>query len=94
LAHESSGLRSFPSTPAPAIWVVGVTSDRDEGLDGSDPQALQAIASAAIIDAGATHLRTPPFSTRSTLTFGQLAEANPTSARQLRQFVGPGPPRA
>ena len=27
-AHDSSGRRSFPSTPAPAIWVVGVTSDR------------------------------------------------------------------
>ena len=31
-AHASSGLRSFPSTPAPAIWVVGVTSDRDAAV--------------------------------------------------------------
>src|SRR5262249_54668536 len=31
-AHDSSGLRSFPSTPAPAIWVVGVTSDWVDAL--------------------------------------------------------------
>ncbi|AGL28493.1 hypothetical protein J113_21215 [Mycobacterium tuberculosis CAS/NITR204] len=28
-AHDSSGFLSFPSTPAPAIWVVGVIIDCD-----------------------------------------------------------------
>src|ERR1700727_1599936 len=86
-AHDSSGLRSFPSTPAPAIWVVGVTSDRVDGPvdpDGPDPQPLHVTTAAAATVATATRRplmgpltglrvgRLPPDCTRSTLTSGQL----------------------
>jgi hypothetical protein len=49
-------LRSLPSTPAPAIWVVGVTSDRDEGPcepDCPDPQPLHVRTAAVAIAATA-----------------------------------------
>src|SRR5262245_41245890 len=88
-AHDSSGLRSLPSTPAPAIWVVGVTSDRVEGPlepDGPDPQPLHVRTAAAAIAAavirhpwtGLRVSRLPPVCTRPTLTSGQLGTGLPT----------------
>jgi hypothetical protein len=99
-AQDSSGARSFPSTPAPAIWVVGVISDRVDalGLD-PDPHALPATTTAAATvaaEAAAMIDRLPPNCTRSTLTSDQLAPVcrndPPTPLRHLRQFVGPDLP--
>src|SRR5689334_19416410 len=77
-AHESSGRRSFPSTPAPAIWVVGVTRDR-AGVwpaGAPDPQPLHATTTAAVTAVAAASragLMTPN-NTRQTLTFGQRGD--------------------
>src|SRR5690242_13655776 len=75
-AHDSSGWRSFPSTPAPAIWVVGVTSDRADGLEPDpEPQPPHATtsAAAAVTAAAAPGIdRLPPICTRSTLTSGDF----------------------
>src|SRR4051812_24624976 len=71
-AHDSSGFRSLPSTPAPAIWVVGVTIDRDDAAGGlSEPQAVQ-VRTVAATDTAARLSKRPPDRTRSTLTSGQL----------------------
>src|SRR5689334_19540458 len=81
-AHESSGRRSFPSTPAPAIWVVGVIRER-AGVwpaGSSDPQPLHARMTAAVTavaKAGRAGLVTPK-NTGQTLTSGQFGDAAPT----------------
>src|SRR5262245_52397799 len=92
-AHDSSGLRSLPSTRAPAISVVGVTSDRGDGPvepDCPDPQPLHTISAAAAIAETVIRRpltgpsmslrvgRLPPDCTRSTLTSGQLGTGLPT----------------
>src|SRR6202020_1924700 len=83
-AHDSSGLRSFPSTPAPAIWVVGVTSERADdplGPDGDDPQPLHVTTRTVAAAMAATNSRvgglrgsgSPLDRTDPTLSSGQLA---------------------
>src|SRR3954447_1762148 len=80
-AHDSSGLRSLPSTPAPAIWVVGVTIDRDDAAGGlSEPQAVQ-VRTVAATDTAARLSKRRPDRTRSTLTSGQLRPGDPLLAR-------------
>src|ERR1700733_10666366 len=87
-AHDSSGLRSFPSTPAPAIWVVGVTSDRADdplGPGCDDPQPLHVATTAAVTATAATNSRVgglrgsrlPPDRTAPTLTSDQLGTGPP-----------------
>src|ERR1700742_1013177 len=79
-AHDSSGRRSFPSTPAPAIWVVGVTSDRPDdpfGLGCPEPQPLHATATAAAATRPVKRGRLPPDRTPSTLTSGQFRTGEP-----------------
>src|SRR5271156_930000 len=105
-AHDSSGRRSFPSTPAPAIWVVGVITERvgDGALPpgGPDRHPLQVTTVMAATEAVAVMSsrvgRLPPNSTRLTLTSGQLAlvrvNDRQTRVSQLRQFVGPALPPA
>jgi hypothetical protein len=95
-AHDSSGRRSFPSTPAPAIWVVGVISDRVDAVGPDpDPQPLHVTATAAATEAAAAVIDCLP-NTSPTLTSGQLALVRrndpPATVGRLRQFVGPGLP--
>src|ERR1700712_5576775 len=92
-AHDSSGLRSLPSTPAPAIWVVGVTIDRGEAAGGlSEPQAVH-VRTVAATDAAARLSKGPPERTRSTLTSGQLrpgyARLAESDTTPLRGHFGP-----
>src|SRR3954463_11887499 len=90
-AHDSSGRRSFPNTPAPAIWVVGVGTDREDLGCLSDPQALHVTTAAAASAAAATDSRIPPRSTRSTVTSAQLGplcrNGLRTRRNQIRRFV-------
>ena len=72
--HDSSGRRSFPNTPAPAICVVGVISDRVDALlpeppDPHPPQTTVLIMAAANAAASTgPGRRIPPNCTRPTLT--------------------------
>src|ERR1700733_2606404 len=79
-AHDSSGRRWFPNTPAPAICVVLVIIDADGApLPPDDPEvqpphtAAEIAAAAAAASAG----RTPLTSTGPTLTSGQLKPTLP-----------------
>ena len=80
-AQDSSGWRSFPSTPAPAIWVVGVTRERVDGPvpDFPDPQPPHTTTTAAVT-AVATSTRAgriTPNCTGLTLTPGRLGAVFP-----------------
>ena len=85
-AQDSSGLRSLPSTPALAIFVVLVTTDCSPSAGGSsppsDPQPLTTVmASAAVIaaDDASMPARGPLISTSPTVTSGQLQAGQPAS---------------
>jgi hypothetical protein len=52
-AHDSSGRRWLPSTPAPAIWVVLVITDADDAPLLSDDPEVQPVPTAAEIAAAA-----------------------------------------
>jgi hypothetical protein len=62
----------LPSTPAPAIWVVGVTSDRVDALGADpDPQPPHVTTNAAAIETATAAIDCLP-STRPTLTSGDF----------------------
>ena len=79
-AHDSSGRRWLPSTPAPAIWVVLVMTEADGALFSPEDPEVQLVheeteitAAAAAASAGRVRLS----STGPTLTSGQLKPALP-----------------
>src|SRR3954452_5542365 len=84
-AHDSSGLRWLPSTPAPPILVVLVITDGcpavDGGLPPGDPQPLMTVMKTAVKMAVAEAIRptrgplisTPPTVTSGLFGVGQAA---------------------
>src|ERR1700761_8306904 len=65
-AHDSSGRRWLPSTPAPAIWVVLVITDADGAPllpDDPEVQPLHTAAEIAVAAAAASAGRIPLSST-------------------------------
>src|SRR5215210_1239315 len=76
-AHDSSGLRWLPSTPAPAILVVLVITDGcpavEGGLPPNEPQPLMAVMKTAVrmaVAEAARPTRGPLISTPPTVTSG------------------------
>src|SRR5690348_7840938 len=76
-AHDSSGLRWLPSTPALAILVVLVMTDCSPACDGAlwDPQPLASVTTAVstAAEAPTRPTRRPLISTPPTVTSGLLA---------------------
>src|SRR5271156_4832370 len=62
-AHDSSGRRWLPNTPAPAIWVVLVITDADGAPLPPDDPEVQPLHTAAEIAAAAGAGRVPLSST-------------------------------
>src|SRR3954469_822098 len=81
-AQDSSGLRWLPSTPAPAILVVLVTTDCSPAgaLSPPDPQlaSVTTTATTAAVEPATTPARRLPISTSPTVTSGHVPPGSAT----------------
>src|SRR5690606_19587367 len=94
-AHDSSGRRWLPSTPAPAIWVVLVMTDCCHGVSSVSPPGVphpeSAVTRAAtpVSAAERTTARGRKIGTSPTVTSVQLDAGAAARYREVRPFVGP-----